>query len=305
MSTSSEPSRKFLKIAVCIGLIASCTVLIHAIASDRSSAILNGLRNAAHVPLFATIALLVHTAVSKTRLPYLWTATTCLIIAAAAEFSQRFTGGETDWIDYLRDCFGIALAIAAIALYRSTSGTRFGYRLAVAALPLSLTLSPLLYWTSVYATRAGEFPCLAQYDKALFHPLYQTFSATPTPVQPDPDSITLSLRDKAFAGISIIDPVPDWRNYRQLVFMARAEPGSEGPLALRIHDAEHDYAFQDRFNQTFELGVDAQIFVVDLTDVVAAPAGRQMDLARITDVTFFRSAPKRGDIVSISAPCLR
>ena len=52
------------------------------------------------------------------RLPRLWAASAAVIIGAAVEVMQHFTGRDPSWGDLLADILGVAAALALWALWR-------------------------------------------------------------------------------------------------------------------------------------------------------------------------------------------
>ena len=84
--------------------------------------------------------------------------------------------------------------------------------------------------------------------------------------------------------------MPDWRGYRTLVIDV-ANPDAE-PLGLgvRVHDRHHKHTFNDRFNRHYELAAgERRTLRISLEDIRRGPKQRLMDMARISDITLFRS----------------
>ncbi len=273
-------------------LLLLAVLAVHAIDSDRQSIILGGARNAGHIPLFMLVTLLVS---RFFRGHTLKTVTTVAVIALSSEISQLVTGGETDWRDLLADIAGASLMLAAIALWR---GRRGAARLAAVGLML-IGVAPLCGWLYAGYQRSAAMPCLARFDAPLLssaqRPMNASISArTET-------TLSLSLGQKRYAGLRLLDPVADWSGYDRLTIdFATAPPV---PITLRIHDRDHNNEHEDRFNRRFDSG--SASVSIPLDQIRNAPTGRSMDLTRIEALTFFTSDPPPGTLLEVSAPCLQ
>ena len=201
-----------------------------------------------------------------------------------------------DWFDVLRDLVGGALGLALTARPRSMVQRR--WRRAVrwllgVCVMLLLTPAALAVIDELHAR--VQFPVLADFSS----PLERGRWSSPFPLriealdeQPGEAVLRVDLQPALYAGLSLDYPERDWRSYRWLrlrVFQPRDEPLS---MTLRIHDQAHEsgrlaYAYSDRFNRSFVLEPGWNEIRVALADVRQAPFLRDMDMARIANLSLF------------------
>lgn len=87
------------------------------------------------------------------------------------------------------------------------------------------------------------------------------------------------------------EPVPDWRSYRDFVFEVFSDLPTPVEIVLRIDDEPHNQMYTDRFNRALTVVPGANTFRIPLTDVRAAPRGRQMDMRHIAKFIVFAVDP--------------
>ena len=98
----------------------------------------------------------------------------------------------------------------------------------------------------------------------------------------------------SYAGLSIIEPPPDWRGYDALR-IALANPGAT-PIRInvRIDDRPQDTEYEERFNRERTVPAGTSLaWRIPLADIERGPAGRALDLARIARVVVFLSPGQR------------
>jgi hypothetical protein len=68
-----------------------------------------------------------------------------------------------------------------------------------------------------------------------------------------------------------------------------AAPDLDSPITLtiRVHDADHDQRYADRFNRRLVVSPGLNRFVIPVEDIVNAPDRRRMDLRRIRGIVLF------------------
>ena len=267
-------------------------VAVHAVDSDRHSVILGGLRNAGHLPMFAVLTLVV-AALFRGRLRE--TVATTVGIAVLAECSQWLTGGETDLRDFATDLLGVGIALAARALWLAAGRTRW---LAVPVFALSIL--PALGWLAAWQARNAAWPCLARFDSVLLNPAQRALGASAVV---DGDTLHLTLEARPYAGLRLVDPVPDWRDFAALELQLASEPPAD--ITVRVHDRAHNHEFDDRFNRSFPIGTELTRVRIPLADIAAGPTNRTLDLARVDELVVFAVAPDAGHRITVGTPCLR
>ncbi len=273
------------------------------------------LENAAHAPLFAVVASLAlrarRYAGSGMALPlrdYLAVWNLMALLGALTEIAQWFTGRDASLVDLANDALGAALALTGTAyLRRETFVTA---RPACWIVPVLLAVGALLYaapplWTAAaYAQRWIQRPVLWQWRTPLDYyfvshadsqvdrvPAVACISDPATPM-PAGQALRIALDSRPYSGLSLVEPYPDWRGYRTLL-IDLANPGAEPvSLTLRVHDVQHNYRYDDRYNETFELPPRRRTRLqIALGDIERAPRGRKLDLAQVAGIMLFRAEP--------------
>lgn len=274
-----------------------------------SSLLLGELQNFGHTLLFGVLALLVlctyrAIAPANARHPlwaYLAAGTGCLLAGGAVEGIQALTGGDADARDVVRDLAGILIALCAGAAFdpRFVRPPRLSARIVLLGIALVLAVSsswPLATLAWAHYQRARAFPVIIDPAAAWSAHYLRHIHAR----QEGPDDVTacaapagsaglsrLRLAPVRYAGISVIEPYPDWLGHEMLVFELYSVESVPFDLALRIHDARHDQDFSDRFNRRLTLKPGPNRFRIPLVEVRDAPAGRRMDMSNIAGVMLF------------------
>ncbi|MEL7310254.1 MAG: VanZ family protein [Pseudomonadota bacterium] len=274
--------------ALAIVIVAAVTVAVHAIDSDRSSVILGGIRNSAHLPLFVFLTLLIHKITSANSLK---TVATVACISLLAEGSQYVSGGEPDVLDLLSDAAGLAIALSAWRLW-------FASRRRLALGFVLLGFAPMAFWCWTWKVRANQMPCIADFDNPFLSAIQRPLNAEI--IEANPNEVQLALQPNRYAGIRLIDPVADWSGFSQIEIMVSTTP--ETPITIRIHDSAHNNEHADRYNEQIA-GTGAKL-VIPLERIRQAPAARPLNLTQISEVTFFAVDPAQGTTLKLATPCL-
>ena len=250
-----------------------------------------------HILFFALLGALLLGLINRRPAPPAYGRTFAFVFTAvfaaglAVELLQMQSGGRTpDVTDLVRNQLGCLLAFAIFAP-RDWRWTRL-FRAGVAGL-LVLALWPLSRALIDETLAARQFPVLADFEtpfetRRWVHP---SQLRTQTDIVRHGDrAARVQLSTARFSGVSLFHFPGDWRGYRSLrfsVYNPREEPME---LNCRIHDVhhrDHGNAFQDRYNQQFQLHQGWNDLNVSLDRVRAAPRGRTMDLARIEGFGLF------------------
>ena len=97
----------------------------------------------------------------------------------------------------------------------------------------------------------------------------------------------IELLPANFPGVSLTEPYPDWRTYRQLSVSLYSDYPEPFELVLRIHDRQHDHTYRDRFNRVLNIKPGANHFRLPLTEITHGPTGRTMQIEQIAGVILF------------------
>lgn len=274
--------------------------------------ILGVLNNMAHAPVFGAFALIV------LRLTRLWRAPAAaragdygiaFAVAIGAgglvEIAQGFLDRDSSLEDASTDALGAGCALGiAAALYHQLwrDKIRLAGRVAAAAVGLFCGLWALLpvgQAVIAYAERAAAFPVIARFSSP--RDLYFIGSGTarlslqPLPARwarPGDDlSLRIDFAAPVWPGVSHDEPEPDWRGFSALVLDVTNPDQIPLQLTVRVHDAEHDQRYEDRFNRAFEvMPANRVVLRIPMPDILTGPVGRSLDLAHVAGIVVFESS---------------
>jgi len=97
----------------------------------------------------------------------------------------------------------------------------------------------------------------------------------------------LTLNRGKCPGFSIIEPDPNWSAFKTLLLDLYSKQVQKIRLVLRIHDSLHNQEYSDRFNRALTIKQGNNRFRIPLHDVEHAPAGHQMDMRHIANISSF------------------
>lgn len=253
------------------------------------------IENAGHTPLFfiATLAVLVvlryDLKIEGLRL-YALAGLICIGAALVSEIIQQPLQRDASWEDVLADTVGVVCALSVFVLFDRRAS--IGKSLRVAALLIALVglatyLQPIVSMARAYLHRNGEFPVLANFSSNIELYWVVGYGVNRDIVR---DALEVEFYSGQFPGLSLHEPVPDWRGYQTLVIDVENPAAETLILAVRVHDHGHGKAYFDRFNRRVDLapGERRQIRIV-LEDIKHGPRGRLMDMGHISDITLFRA----------------
>ena len=87
--------------------------------------------------------------------------------------------------------------------------------------------------------------------------------------------LRVTLSGAPYAGVTLEEPYPNWRRANTLVLDLRNPGDTDLPLATRVHDATHNFQFDDRFNREFTLPAHERLEIaIPISEIEHAPAGR-------------------------------
>lgn len=198
----------------------------------------NALSNAAHVPLFAAIALLMCRLLRFPRAVTLWLV--CLALAALSEGLQMFSDRHASFHDVVLDTLGMSPVIAGLYLrgrLHGSGGPRTGAAatwLTVAVLLALCTAAGPARVLLAYQDRDRAFPTLL--DPARWQQAPLLVSSSAVTVRPAPAAwsayadhrvLQVVWANQPYPNITLFEVVADWRGYTALavdVFIAGDSP---------------------------------------------------------------------------------
>jgi hypothetical protein len=249
-----------------------------------------------HVPMFAALTAAVYCFLRfpprvSSRLALLIAAGSATAIGAVTELLQSNVGRSGSWGDFRQDLVGVGVALCTIAAIDSRL-TRMrslrGLAASLAIVSIGVAAAPVAHMYSAYAYRDANFPELATMRDA--REMYWIL-ARGVRREIDGDGLMVEFGQDQYPGVSWYEPVPDWRGYRSLTLEVSNPNDARLEITLRIHDRAHTHEYADRFNRVVALRAhERRRVIVSLEEVRVAPFSRAMDLARIADVSIFRSS---------------
>jgi VanZ family protein len=275
--------------------------------------ILHVVQKLGHPGVFGMIALGVlvlarqrPSAARATWVDYLVAFLVAVAIGGATEIGQMFTHRDPSLRDVGLDGRGAACALALAAAFdvrcrqRLHPGRWRALYLVVAGLLAAIILTPLAWTVAGYAVRTARFPALfvpaSRLDLVFLSGTSGRLErfAVPASLAREPGEMALRvpLVARPYAGVTLDEPRPDWSGYRTLVVDVTNPGRSDLEFNVRVHDREHNYTYEDRFNA--EISIPAgrrETLEFPLDAIRAAPRGRPLDLEHVAGVALFRSGP--------------
>jgi len=255
------------------------------------------IENAGHTPLFALITLALLAVMqgdhkfAGAKL-YGLAGLTGVGVGLLTELIQEPLRRDASWEDVFADAIGVVCALALYALFDRRNViprlVRFG-ALVVAVVCIAAYLAPIVRMTRAYLHRNGQFPVLADYRSSI-----ELYWIVGYGINRDLNrgALEVDFEDDKTPGVSLHEPVPDWRDYHTLVLDVENPDTQALKLGVRVHDQRHGKVFVDRFNRLFDLAAgQRQQIRIALDDVRRGPRDRLMDMGHISDITLFRGEP--------------
>lgn len=243
---------------------------------------------------------------SETHIVFLSTMIVCGLLAVLIELVQGYFHNilqrESSFEDLYKDSFGI---IAGLSLVAYTRQTVVRYKLLYLFVSLVFvtfgTYSFLqISWHSIQ--RANALPLVTQYDANWMASFSRLHQVVLTDVLEGQDGKRYRVRfdEGKYPGIEIIEPVHDWRSYERISFYVWSDNESDVDLMLRIHDAEHNQDYSDRYNKRFVVHPGENNISVDLSDIRQAPVNRELSLNNVAGLKLFMIDVKESVFLELS-----
>jgi hypothetical protein len=252
------------------------------------------IENAGHTPLFLIATLFVlfvlrhDLQVAGARLYWL-----AGIIGMGAgllsEAIQKPLRRDASWEDVFADAVGVLFALALFALFDRRAAIGKGTRLAAATVALVcavMYLEPIVSMARAYLHRNGQFPVLADFSSSTELYWVVGYGVNRDIVR---GALEVTFDADKFPGLSLHEPVPDWRGFKTLVIDVENPEAVPLNLGVRVHDRRHGKTYVDRFNRRFDLEpAERRSLRIPIDEIRHAPRERLMDMARISDITLLR-----------------
>lgn len=276
----------------------------------------NEIQNTGHIFAFGLLVLLALTFIRSTGIAasnvpqgYLLAFAVCLAAGIGVELVQFVTGGDADPVDVLRDALGIISFLGfytvldpRLTQHWKRKGDLLRAGVAIFSLLLLLVgLLPVISLSTAYLQRDRAFPVLidfnAEWPLEFIRTQDASLSTVPTPEgwqQTGDEQVgRLTLYPARYPGLALIEPVADWTGYAYLSFHIYSENPESRTLTLRIHDRQHNWRYDDRFNTKLTVAPGDNAFRVPLAQVRTAPRNRKMDMKAIVNLMIFAVEPEQ------------
>ncbi|MDT8451966.1 MAG: VanZ family protein [Gammaproteobacteria bacterium] len=275
------------------------------------------LQNSAHTLVFAAIAILILMLLRELshffwQTPfklYIAAGSISLLIATLTEMIQMFTARDASLMDLARDLAGILAGLGLYATIDSRLQTQrlmSAKKLRAGIVVLSVflftaSMLPLASLSSAYLQREDEFPIVADLSANWTRPFLRLNNAVISSdvnnevrVETENRFTRVTFMRGTYPGFSIIETTSDWSAYSTFSLAIYSKKIQPFELVLRVHDAQHNYSYTDRFNTVLTINKGINYFNIPLEAIKNAPTDRKMDMSRITKFTLFSAQPAEG-----------
>jgi hypothetical protein len=294
------------------GAVLALLGLMHGVQPPAPSLAWRTAFNLGHAPLFGAIGLAVlallgtlpRMAGRPRSLLYALALGATLLLGATSELAQLAGARQGDLRDFARDALGAGAFLGMAWSFdprtrerRAGRGRALAVR-GVALVMLALAFVPALSVARAYLRRAAIFPQLCAFEAEGSCPFVSVDKADlevawiRDGVGRERRAGRITFQRAPYASLILEEPRPDWSGYEDLQLMLHSDLDRLVPLTLRIHDRLHDSRYADRFSRILTVRPGSNHFAIPLSEVQAAPAGRQMDLTSIRGVSLFAKGPR-------------
>ncbi|MCK4709774.1 MAG: hypothetical protein KAU21_14230 [Gammaproteobacteria bacterium] len=247
--------------------------------------------NSGHTVLFVFLSLVIYSQL-KARTPdsniliiYLYVLVIGLLLGVVIEVLQTLVQREASLNDLYRNFLGIMTGLCLLAVF-TLKNIRHQKIIAVLLILTSagfllLGLTPLMRLSWHYLERASAFPVIMDFDSNW-------------------SSSFMHYDTGKYPGISVIEPEPDWSDYRTLYFSVYSVNQDDINLILRVHDKMHSHELSDRFNMKLLIQPGFNEFQIPLNAIQYGPLGRDLDLKCIMGIILFSSKQEEWVQVEVS-----
>jgi hypothetical protein len=208
---------------------------------------------------------------------------------------QATEGKDAEIGDVVRDAAGIAvfLGIAAALQHQCASWMRRISVLTGIGVMISI-FSPPLLTASAIASRWHKFPVIADFGSPLSIRLCSATNAQflRVCVRTGFAALVKFNRKAPSSAFAVNGPFPDWSNYKNLAFRVGSPLSAPITLNLRIHDAQHNNDYGDRYNAEVQIKPGRNEIKIPLHAIEQAPAKRRMDMNSIRSIVLFVVRPE-------------
>lgn len=226
------------------------------------------------------------------------------IVGASIEGLQSNIVGRHgfDVVDIFRNQLGclIIFLLVSSRIRQRKKSTVYLYQL-FAVLLISVALYPLTKAAIDELTASNQFPLLADFetpfelDRWKGNSLFNIHKGISRHGQ---HSLQIRLLTDTYSGASLASFPGNWQGFHSLFFSIYSCDDNL-KLTCRIHDAEHNSQYTDRFHKCFLLTKGWNDLIIYLDDIEKAPVDRLMNMDKIKEIVFFVSRQEREHTIYI------
>lgn len=286
-------------------VIVLCLALIHLYEPVSDTRLARELQNAGHAFLFGAVALLAlrvaHALGAAGARAYGIAFAAALALGAVSEWLQAGSPlRDASTADWLRDAGGAVAALCLAAGWRRGRAARPAPTLALvllATLVLAIVTAPVWLTIADYREREQAVPrlCCAtgKWERRFVRRNHvELVPAVPGATPAGEGFLRLTFLPARWPGVTVREVYPDWSAYDTLAFDIWADTPAPVAIVLRVDDRDYDgVTFDDRFNRELTVTAGLNRFRIPLAEILAAPAGRRMDVTRMERVLLFADGP--------------
>ncbi|MCI5164778.1 MAG: VanZ family protein [Candidatus Electrothrix sp. GM3_4] len=215
---------------------------------------------------------------------------------------MNFGGRSSDVVDIFRNQLGclIMLVLLSSRMKQRKISTVYLYQL-TAVLLISIALYPLTRAAIGELTASSQFPLLSDFETPFEIDRWKEKSLLRIHngiVRHGQHSLQVRLLTDTYSGASLASFPGNWKGFDSLFFSIYSCDDNL-KLTCRIHDAEHNHQYSDRFNKRFILKKGWNDLMISLDDIEKAPVDRLMNTAKIKQIMFFVSRQEREHTIYI------
>ncbi len=309
-SIGSERARVYPLIILCISAVVCLTLLLF-ITLPTTRLAWSSVQNVGHFFLFAALAVIYSAQVEKMlHWNFLPKATLIVIvltfIGALAELLQLYLPARNASIDDMwRNLAGILTGLICYASYRYRTKLHPALLIInlLAAVSISLWVSKPTIKLVGYIALKSPLPAVLHFNDPFIDSMISTTGGAVTTLEnlkPDTgntaeQSLRMDFAKQLYSGVIFHEPGSQWTQYTNLALHIFNPNKETVDLAIRIHDAQHDNNYEDRFNTTFNISPGLNELLIPIEKILSLGGNskkRLMDMQNIKELQLFSNSKK-------------
>ncbi len=214
-----------------------------------------------------------------------------LVMGIVVETIQMgFDGRYPDLFDVFRNQLGCLIVFAFFCPSKKRRGKLFYlYQLTVVLL-VGVALYPLSRGAIDEVIASRQFPMLSDFETALESDRWrekELISIEKGLARHGEHSLKMQLTTDTYSGVALFYFPGNWQGFESLHFSVYHPDEDPLEMVCRIHDADHNNEYTDRFNRRFVLAKGWNDLAIPLVDIQRAPVNRLLNLRKIESLGLF------------------